>query len=52
MVWLKINIFKVHFWEEVCNKNEYSVYGFDNVDNYGRSLIATTYTIVLRLYDI
>ena len=33
---LKINIFKVLFWEGgKGHKKEYSVYAFDNVDNYG-----------------
>ena len=36
---LKINIFKVSFWRKGGgHKKEFSVYAFDNVDNYGRSL--------------
>ena len=36
----KINIFKYSFGREGGGpKNEYSVYAFDNVDNYGRPLI-------------
>ena len=38
-VLLKINIFKVLFWEGGGHKKEYSDYAFDNVDNYyGRPL--------------
>ena len=33
---LKINIFKVFFWEGGSgSQKEYSVYAFDNVDNSG-----------------
>ena len=35
---LKINNFKVLFWEGGVHKNEYSMYAFDNVDSYGRPL--------------
>ena len=35
---LKINIFKVLFWEGGGHIKEYSVYAFDNFDNYGRPL--------------
>ena len=38
----KINIFIVLFWEGGGgHKKEYSVYAFDNVDNYGRPLTET-----------
>ena len=35
---LKINIFKVRFWEGEGHKKQYSVYPLDNVDNSGRPL--------------
>ena len=39
---LKINIFKVLFWKGGRgHKKEFSVYAFDNVDNYGRPLMET-----------
>ena len=36
---LKINIFKVLFWDGGGHKKDYTVYAFDNVGNYGRALI-------------
>ena len=40
---VKINIFKVLFWEGGReggrSQKEYSVYAFDNVDNYGRPIM-------------
>ena len=46
---LKINIFKVLFWEggRGSQKKSTSVYTFDDVDNYGRPLI---WIILYRLY--
>ena len=38
---LKLNIFKVLFWEGGCHKKVYSVYALDNVDNSGRPLSST-----------
>ena len=46
---LKANIFKVLFWvggREGGGHQKYSVYPFDNVDNYGRTLMVKYFTAV------
>ena len=49
---LKINIFKVLFWEGGGHKKEYSVYAFDNVDNYGRPLVLMLCSTLLSLIHV